>query len=124
MSSLSLGDRSAHKLREDSIIVEPDGCIVFIQFYFDGLVMIYFLCLFCSRNFNVLLTVHPDTIKVLFANLMHNLFIKSIIFLYMFSALFCSLSGELNCMSSLNLCAEQSPKESDDIRNQMMHTYN
>ena len=34
----------------------------------------------CVRNkftmdFNGLLTVHPDTIKVLFANLMHNLFI-------------------------------------------------
>jgi hypothetical protein len=43
-------------------------------------------------NFNGLLTVHPDTIKVLFA--------------------------------FLNLCAERSPKESDDIRNQMMHTYN
>ena len=26
--------------------------------------------------------------------------------------------------SSLNLCAERSPKESDDIRNQMMHIYN
>ena len=26
--------------------------------------------------------------------------------------------------SFLNLCAEWSPKESDDIRNQMMHIYN
>jgi len=48
-----------------------------------------------QMNFNVLLTVHLDTIKVLFANLMHK--------------------------SSLNLCAERSPKESDDIRNHMMH---
>jgi len=36
---------------------------------------------------NVLLTVHLDTINVLFANLMHNFFIKSIVFLYMFRAL-------------------------------------
>ena len=34
-------------------------------------------------------------IKVLFANLMHNFFIKSIIFLYMFRALLCSSSGDL-----------------------------
>ena len=32
-------------------------------------------------NFNGLLTMHLDTIKVLFANLMHNFFIKSIVFL-------------------------------------------
>ena len=49
-------------------------------------------------KFNVLLTVHLDTIKVLFANLMHNAF--------------------------LNLCAERFPKEIDDIRNQMMHINN
>ena len=65
-------------------------------------------------NFNGWLTVHPDIIKVLFANLMHNFFIKSIVFLYMFRAL----------LSSPNLCAERSPKESDDIRCQVMHIYN
>jgi len=33
---------------------------------------------------NGLLTVHRDIIKVLFANLMHNFFIKSIVFVSMF----------------------------------------
>jgi hypothetical protein len=51
----------------------------------------------CS-DFNDLLTVHIDTIKVLFVSLMHNLFIKSIAFLYMFRALFCSSSGGLKCI--------------------------
>jgi len=36
------------------------------------------------QNFNGLLTVHPDIIKVLFTNLMHNFFIKTTVFLYMF----------------------------------------
>ena len=90
-------------------------------------------------NFYVLLTVHLDTIKVLFANLMHNFFIKSIIFLYSFEHC-CAHHQEdlivymhhlvpdiitlLRRPSSPNLCAERSPKESDDIRNQMMHIYN
>ena len=51
-----------------------------------------------NSNYNGLLTVHSDTIKVLFANLMHNFFIKSIVFLYMFRALLCSSSGGLNCI--------------------------
>jgi len=50
-----------------------------------------------QKCFNGLLTVHPDIIKVLFANLMHNFFIKSIIFLYVFRAQLCSSSGGLNC---------------------------
>jgi len=37
-----------------------------------------------SIIFNGLLTVHPDIIRDLFANLMHNFFIKSIVFLYVF----------------------------------------
>jgi len=36
----------------------------------------------------------------LFSNLMHNFFIKSTAFLYMFRALLCSSSGELNCIYS------------------------
>ena len=48
--------------------------------------------------FNGLLTMHPDIIKVLFANLMHNFPIKSIVFLYMFRELLCSSSGGLNCI--------------------------
>ena len=35
---------------------------------------------------------------VLFSNLMHNFFIKSIAFLYMFPAILCSSSGGLNCI--------------------------
>ena len=34
----------------------------------------------------------------LFSNLMHNFFIKSIVFLYMFRALIYSSSGGLNCI--------------------------
>ena len=49
-------------------------------------------------SFNVLLNVLLDTIKVLFANLMHNYFIKSIVFLYMFRASLCPSSGGLNCI--------------------------
>jgi len=40
------------------------------------LLTIYFLCLFCRTNFIGLLTVHPDIMKVLFANLMHNVFLS------------------------------------------------
>ena len=47
-------------------------------------------------DFNGLLTDHLDKI-VLFANLMHNFFIKSIVFLYMFRALLRPSSGGLNC---------------------------
>ena len=46
----------------------------------------------------VFLTVGPDIIKVLFAKLMNNFFIKSIVFLYMFRALLCSSPGGLNCI--------------------------
>jgi hypothetical protein len=49
-------------------------------------------------NFNGLLTAHPDIIKVLFASLMHNFFIKPVVLLYMFRALLCSSSGGLNCI--------------------------
>jgi hypothetical protein len=35
---------------------------------------------------------------ILFSNLMHIFFIKSIAFLYMFRALLCSSSGGLNCI--------------------------
>ena len=44
----------------------------------------YVVCDLSTNFFNGLLTAHPDTIKVLFANLMHNFFIKSILYLYMF----------------------------------------
>jgi len=67
---------------------------------------------------------------------MHKFFINTfIVFLYMFRALLCSSSGGQNCVSaasgivtlfkwlfsaqvksSLNLCTEQSLKESDDTR--------
>ena len=43
--------------------------------------------------FNILLTVHPNTIIVFFTNLMHKFFITSIILLYMFRTLLCSSSG-------------------------------
>ena len=36
----------------------PDGCITLTQFYLGVLVLVYFLCLFCIKNFDVLLTVH------------------------------------------------------------------
>jgi len=39
------------------------------------------------QHFNGLLTAHPDTIKFLFAKLMNNFFIKSIVLLYVFRAL-------------------------------------
>ena len=45
-----------------------------------------------------LLGTLEDIIKVLFANLLHNFFIKSIVFLYMFLALLCSSSGGPNCV--------------------------
>ena len=35
---------------------------------------------------------------ILFSSLMHNFFIKSIVFLYMFRAILCSFSGGLNCI--------------------------
>jgi len=35
---------------------------------------------------------------ILFSNLMHYFFIKSVVFLYMFRAILCSSSGELNCI--------------------------
>jgi len=35
---------------------------------------------------------------ILCSNLMHNFFIKSIVFLYMFLAILCSSSGGLNCI--------------------------
>ena len=35
---------------------------------------------------------------ILFSNLMHNFFIKSIVYLYMFRAILCSSSGGLNCI--------------------------
>jgi len=35
---------------------------------------------------------------ILFSNLMHYVFIKSIVFLYMFRAVLCSSSGGLNCI--------------------------
>jgi len=54
------------------------------------------MCTLSGISF-VLLTMHLDTIKVLFANLMHNFFIK---------------------LRSLTYF------QSDDIRNQMMHIYN
>jgi len=34
--------------------VEPDGRNVFVQFYFDLLVMEYLFCLFCNANLEIL----------------------------------------------------------------------
>ena len=50
------------------------------------LILLINLCVYSIiyTMFNGLLTMNPDIIKVLFANLMHNYFIKSIVFLYMF----------------------------------------
>jgi len=39
---------------------------------------------------------------ILFSNLMHNFFIKSIVFLYMFRALLCSYSGGLFCIYTVS----------------------
>ena len=80
--------------------------------------------------------IHPYVI--LFSNLMHNFFIKFIVFLYMFRAILCSSSGGLNCIytasgswflrwpfgAQVNLCTERSPKNSDEIRNQMLYRCN
>ena len=61
---------------DHTCFVEPDGCIFFIQFCFDGLVKIFLFCLFCSTSFYVLLTVHPNiVIAFFFANLVHKFFI-------------------------------------------------
>ena len=49
------------------------------------------------EDFNVLLTCIL-VIVILFCNLMHNFFIKSIVFLYMFRAILCPSSGGLNCI--------------------------
>ena len=39
---------------------------------------------------------HLERYVILFSNLMHNFFIKSILFLYMFREILCSFSGGLN----------------------------
>ena len=75
--------------------VEPDGCIIFIQFCFDCLVKIYLFCLFCSTNVYVLLTVHPNIMSLFFYQLDAQIlyFNTFIIFLYTFRPLLCSSSG-------------------------------
>ena len=52
----------------------------------------------CDNSEIHFLMVPPDTIKDLFAILVHSFFITSIVFLYMFRALLCSSSGGLNCI--------------------------
>jgi len=57
--SFSAGGRLVHLLRGDwsninpACFVEPDGRIVFVQFYFDLLVMEYLFCLFCNANLEI-----------------------------------------------------------------------
>jgi len=84
-----------------------------------------------------LLTVHPNIIIVFFTNFMHKFFNTFITFFYMFRAILRSSSGgqivlvqslvsslslgdcsvhRLRKDSFINLCTEQSPKESDDTR--------
>ena len=38
---------------DPACFVEPDGRIVFVQFYFDLLVMEYLFCLFCNANLEI-----------------------------------------------------------------------
>jgi hypothetical protein len=38
--------------------VVPDGCIVFVQFYFDLLVLEYLFCLFSNANLDIWLAMH------------------------------------------------------------------
>jgi hypothetical protein len=56
VSSLSASDRLVQPLRKDSNpagFVVPDGRVVFVQFYFDLLVLEYLFCLFSNVNLDI-----------------------------------------------------------------------
>jgi hypothetical protein len=57
LSSLSASDGLVQPLRKDSIVV-LDGRIVFVQFYFDLLLLEYLFCLFSNANLDTWLAVH------------------------------------------------------------------
>jgi hypothetical protein len=87
----------------------PDGCIVFIQFYFDLFVLVYLSCLFSIAYLDDWLTVHRSITLLDFQLDAQNSYLFTyntcIKILYMFRPLPCSSSGSLrlNCIYAVTI---------------------
>jgi hypothetical protein len=111
-----------NQLFDPAVFVIPDGCIVFIRFYFDLFVLVYLSCLFSTVNLDDWLTVHRSITLVVIQLDAHNSYLFTyntfIEILYMFRALPCSSSEGLGLEAAyIQLRCRPPEEEQGNARN-------